>query len=69
MSVLSVSNGHVEGGDGVERVGRKRERERRRTKCGRGHTITKVPMTRMSRHVDILDSSSRSYLGSRGEVE
>ena len=62
MSVLSVSNGHVEGGDGVERVRRKRERERRRTKIGRERTITKVPMTRMSRHVDILDSSSRSYL-------
>jgi hypothetical protein len=47
----------------------KRERERRRTKIGRGHTITKVTMTRMSRHVNILDSSSRSYLGSRDKVE
>lgn len=34
-------------------------------------TITKVPMTRMSRHVNILDSASCSYLGSgsRSKVE
>ena len=40
----------------------KYEMDRRRFESGRRRTITKVSMARMGGHVNILDSTSRSYL-------